>query len=372
MRTLAYTPSVEAYAQVGGGRESFSYIDLTPDVESCVVSINQDAASTCSLELANEGDKYAGVFEPMDMVTVFANKGEERNRVFTGYVNKVSESVLFSGGVSVSAKCPIYRLQELYWDPGLIESQFAMGKSMTGWSHADEIMSLLTDVGGVPRSQVVIESEIPAEVQELARGLYLAQARDVSDMDDMRAQFQDALMSSGTIASTTSATGGDYYGETQGIAAGETIEIPSSVSQSGVYTITPYQNFNWAYDQGKVFRKWKEQGSRFSDHIAVINAGGSDRLLIACTTTFGWNGDMLDFYLEGGIVLRTIMADAKSAGDANYSTWGHMTGGTTNVIEFEIDAVFWNEHHWNPGTNGWHEDWAGKRVVKVRNLGSIL
>lgn len=371
MRTLSYTPSVEAYAKVQTGPNSYDYLDLTRDIVSCSVSIVSNGASSASIELVNESDKYDGVFEPMDAIAIFASKGDERRRLFTGYITKIGSGKAKTSSVDIQCKDIIYRLQNLYWDKGLDSSQMAMGHGGYMSTFEEMIVALLHDVGGVPTEQIFIDDEIPQEVQSLAMRLYAGQRDDAAELRDMQESFYDVLMSTGLTISGTIESG-DYYGETQGASAGKTIEIPQSVSQSGIYTITPYQKFSWAYDQGKVFRKWKEQGSRFSDHIAVINAGGSDRLLIACTTTFGWNGDMLDFYLEGGIVLRTIMADAKSAGDANYSTWGHVTGGTTNVIEFEIDADFWDQNHWNPGTHGWHEDWAGKRVLKVKNLGSIL
>ena len=86
-----------------------------------------------------------------------------------------------------------------------------------------------------------------------------------------------------------------------------------------------------------------------------------DRYVIACTEHFGSIGDALDFVLHNGNTLHCIIGDFKSSGDDNYSEYGHITGGSLNVIEFIVDYDTWYyPMHANPGTSSCHPEWAGQ------------
>lgn len=196
MRTLSYTPSVEAYAATSEG-----YIDLSQDITDCSVKINSNGASTFSLSLANRGGKYNNVFEPMDRVVIFATKGEERRKLFTGYISKVSAWTLKPTGFSISGFDTIGLLQHLYWDRHLDSSVKLMSDSVDwmefGTGYYMQTVSLLTEVAGWPLDMIEIEREIPAEAVELARKLYSAQVSDVIDIAKANEEIYDMLMSSG-------------------------------------------------------------------------------------------------------------------------------------------------------------------------------
>lgn len=94
------------------------------------------------------------------------------------------------------------------------------------------------------------------------------------------------------------------------------------------------------------------------------------RYVIACTTTFGQVGDLVDFYLEDGSVLSCIIGDIKSEGDANWTPYGHAHGSALSVIEFVVDKASWyGSGHVNPGTSGCHPEWAQK-IVSASRIGS--
>ena len=164
--------------------------------------------------------------------------------------------------------------------------------------------------------------------------------------------------------SSTMVNGSDMCETTTGV--GE-ITIPSEYGNGG-YTVTVYDDFNWVYNQGKVYDKWAAAGSVYDNGIATYEG----RYLIACTETFGTVGDKVDFFLEDGTKIPAIIADIKSSGDAGYNKWGHNNG--QNVLEFEVSHLaFYSTYKSNPGTNGWfEEEWGGKRVASATNLGENI
>lgn len=149
------------------------------------------------------------------------------------------------------------------------------------------------------------------------------------------------------------------------------IKIPEQYGGGG-YTVTTIDTINWAPGTGQsaLVDEWKRKGSQYKDGIAVIDG----RYLIACTSTFGNVGDKIDFYLNDGTKIPTIMMDEKSQQyvpwDQNPANkWGHDNGA--NVLEFEVAYSFYKAYG-NPGNgyNSWYKEWAGKRVSSATNLGS--
>ncbi len=147
------------------------------------------------------------------------------------------------------------------------------------------------------------------------------------------------------------------------------ITIPEPYGAGG-YTVTFYKNsdnaWNWEpkSNQGKLYYDHWSKSPKFNDGIAVYQ----DRFLIACTTTFGNVGDKVDFFLDDGTKIPTIIADIKNPSDQGYNKWGHNNG--QNVIEFEVDRARYTVVG-NPGTSRWYPQWGGKRVASATNLGSI-
>lgn len=104
-----------------------------------------------------------------------------------------------------------------------------------------------------------------------------------------------------------------------------------------------------------------------------------DRYLVACSTTFGYSGELIDFTLEDGTVIPCIIGDSKGnpnncADDSVYKVneWGHENG--KNVIEFIVDKNSWyNPENSiikdNPGTSSNHPEWS-QRVVSATRYGN--
>lgn len=170
-----------------------------------------------------------------------------------------------------------------------------------------------------------------------------------------------------TGTSSPSVSGGDNCDD--GVTSGS-IVIPEQYGNGG-FTVTFYSNsdnsWNWSRNsnQGKLYYDyWLPSGATFDNGIATYQG----RYLIACTTTFGNVGDMVDFFLEDGTKIQAIIADIKSSSDAGYNEWGHNNG--QNVLEFEVSRAYFKQYG-NPGNSNWFPEWAGKRVASATNLGSI-
>ena len=174
----------------------------------------------------------------------------------------------------------------------------------------------------------------------------------------------DVLFGSTGNTSSPSVSGGDNCDD--GVTSGN-IVIPEEFGGGG-YTVTVYNDWNWVYNQGKVYDLWAEAGAQWDDGVAVLDG----RYLIACTRKFGDVGDKVDFFLDDGTKIPAIIADIKNENDSGANEWGHNNG--QNVIEFEVSHVaFYSTYGGsNPGTNGWHMEWAGKRVSSATNLGESV
>lgn len=206
MRVLSYSPSIEAYAAVGtkGGT---AYYDLTRDVTSCTVDRQTDGASTFTLHLANRGHKYNDLFTPLDRVALVANKNGVRTQLMAGYVTSVPKLTLYTADAVLSGSDAIYRLQKLMFDPGLEASQRVEGIGQSGWSFDEQLRALLVGVAGMSPSSVLI-GEIPESVTQWAKGLYVAQQKDLADSETVMSDFYDVLRTSGTLAQGSVVTGG--------------------------------------------------------------------------------------------------------------------------------------------------------------------
>lgn len=363
MKILTYSPSIEAYAAVTGNGD-VAYYDLSSDITRATISRKSDTASSFTLHLLNKNGKYNDVFSPMDRVKIYLTKSK-RYAVLSGYIKSAPKFNLYRSELSITGYDTIYRLQELFWDPQLIASQQQLGYSTTiGWEGV--IMNLLVNVAGYDPTTVKIGS-IPSEVIDWAHELYAAKQTDIEQARNMVNEFYEVLRTSGpTVGSVTGTeSGSEQLGE------GQTIEVPPDVPQGKFYTVTCYDQFEYRWaagtNQRRVCDLWQNAGRVYTDGIATVNG----RWLMACSETFGACGDYVDFKLEGGLTLQCIIADIKSSGDANYSKWGHVTGGLVNIIEFEVSSEYYYRYG-NPGQGGWKDEWGGKGVLSATNYGSAL
>ena len=153
--------------------------------------------------------------------------------------------------------------------------------------------------------------------------------------------------------------------------AGNVIIIPEIADGRQIgsaMTITVYEEINWTRGtkQYEVYEAWRRAGSQYSDGIAVLDG----YYLIACTQLYGQVGDRVQFTLENGQVLNCIIADSKSASDANYTQYGHAYGNTVLVLEMEVDGAYYRQYG-NPATANWKPEW-NSRPARCKNMGNYI
>ena len=164
------------------------------------------------------------------------------------------------------------------------------------------------------------------------------------------------------------------------------VTIPADVLQLAQmnYTVTCYGTGGWYLGCGtsptaiasssyqkKVHELWVAGGARYTNGIAVLNVEGVDRYLVATTSTLGNVGDLINAKLADGNVLPLLIADQKSSGDANWTLYGHMSGSSLSVLEFEVDASKYRSIGSNPSS--WGQDWdTTQKVIEVAINHSIL
>ena len=218
MQVLSYSPSVEAYARVSGGR----VIDLSRDIVSLNVSRVTDGSSTFSAVLQNKGGKYNGLFGCFDAIVVYATKSE-RVKLFTGYITEFDAFKLYNVDFNISGMCTLYRLQQLYWDPQLITSQFFMRNESDGRKGFDAgcmmlAKRLLVNVASWPSDCIMFQEKIPDEVVDWARELYSMKLDDTSQSGRMLEEFYEVLQKHGPqISSSSISSSSNGSGESGGL-----------------------------------------------------------------------------------------------------------------------------------------------------------
>lgn len=195
MRTYHYTPSVKVY-MAAVGESSETYYDVSEDIQTCVVNRKTNAPSDGNIILLNKGNKYNGLFSPFDKIVVFTSKGDKPIRLLTGYITKVQLWTLYEDSMRIYFSDTLYRLNCLYFDPGLSESKKAMGASQIGWSFGEQIYSILKNICGWPESMIDISREVPSAVQDWARELYIAQKSDYEQSEQIIQEMFQTIMSS--------------------------------------------------------------------------------------------------------------------------------------------------------------------------------
>ena len=195
MRTYHYTPSVKVY-MAAVGESSETYYDVSEDIQTCVVNRKTNAPSDGNIILLNKGNKYNGIFSPFDKIVVFTSKDDKPIRLLTGYITKVQLWTLYEDSMRIYFSDTLYRLNCLYFDPGLSESKKAMGASQIGWSFGEQIYSILKNICGWPESMIDISREVPSAVQDWARELYIAQKVDYEQTEQITREMFQSIMSS--------------------------------------------------------------------------------------------------------------------------------------------------------------------------------
>lgn len=108
--------------------------------------------------------------------------------------------------------------------------------------------------------------------------------------------------------------------------AGEYIEIPSEIPQSGGSWESEDVNWSAGTRQAEINRIWNEQGKKYTeDNWAYVETNsGEKRLLVALSSIYGETGSYVDIYVNHNgkeSKYPCVIGDAKSAHDSTTHWW---------------------------------------------------
>ncbi len=176
MSTLLYNPGI----RIALDTRTNGIIDVTEDIESGSLTLNENTFHNLSFRLSSRGGKYVGILTPNDRVVV-QMKRVSWLQVFTGYLDSVPYFSTFNRSVDLSATCTMKRILYHYWDPGLPASILLLQKALYStqggeFSSPDAGMSnviqaLLTQVIGWDPGQIHVGS-IPSDFLTSINGIW--------------------------------------------------------------------------------------------------------------------------------------------------------------------------------------------------------
>lgn len=145
---------------------------------------------------------------------------------------------------------------------------------------------------------------------------------------------------------------------------GVTVTLPE-----GLGSVHTYMGWQCITSVSSKQYKLREAAGMNFDEEGFAKIG--DRYVVATTTTFGNIGDYIDVYQEDGTIIKCIIGDHKSQGDADCTEWGHDNGQC--VVEFVVDKSSWygSSMHSNPGTSSCHPEW-NQNITKIVNKGNFF
>lgn len=293
---LTYTPMVKAEVAVRQQDGSVRAYDLTDDITGFKINLNVDSCSTFSLSLQNKGGKYNGAFTPMDRIVIRLSKGDEYP-VFAGYITKCDFWRLYNADFEMSGKCALYRLQALYWDAGLYESQQFLFTNSSTWKTHEEYWrvgaNVLTNVANWDASKIAI-GQLPDDVIEFATSMYRVKLADTQGAD-MVNQIYKMLQTSGP------AIGGASEGSSSGGAA----DFSGNSNAEVVWNFCMSQGFSKQAAAGVIGNMQQESGV---DPAACQGGGGPGRGLLQWEAGSGRFSDLCAFASERGTEWTDIQA----------------------------------------------------------------
>lgn len=162
------------------------------------------------------------------------------------------------------------------------------------------------------------------------------------------------------IALDTSDFGNANFEDYLSTIAGSSVALPS-----GLGNVHSYMGWQCITSKSSTQYKLREAAGMNFDENGFGKIG--DRYVVATTTTFGNVGDYIDVVQADGSVIKCIIGDIKSQGDAGCNQWGHNNGQC--VVEFVVDKSSW--YNTNKTVTGFHPEW-NQTINQIVNKGNYF
>jgi len=219
--SLVYSPAVRI--SVACRSLKGEIVDLSDDLTSGSLTLNEGAPHQLSFSLANQNGKYSSIFTPNDRVTV-QMKRLQWVTVFSGYLTNVPYFSLYPQAVSLTAQCTLKKLLYQQWDPSymnnlnwmqdLIQGAYVKNNNSipTDAGMGAVLNGVVTQVGGWAQDRVHIGGIPPLWFQNLQPVFQSVQ----NEISSLNAQQAAAAATSSFYTSGSGTTGGSATSTTSG------------------------------------------------------------------------------------------------------------------------------------------------------------
>ena len=184
MATLLYNPGIHiAISTMRNG-----LIDVSDDIESGSLQINENSQHALQFTLSNRGGKYNQLFTPNDRVTV-QMKRIRWLQTFSGYLDVVPYFSVYDRSITMVATCTLKRIQFHWWDPGFeptlqfLQSLLTNQQTSPDAGTSNVIKGVLTGIVGWESDRIHIGS-IPSNWMNKMVGLWSEVSQQVSQSYD--------------------------------------------------------------------------------------------------------------------------------------------------------------------------------------------
>lgn len=215
--TFIFAPAVSILIDT----DDHGTIDISDDLVSGDIILNEDAPHNLSIRVENPRRKYDGVFAPNDRVVVRL-KRIRWVQVMAGYLNSVPFASVWPRTVDISASCTLKKLLWTYYDPGAIEtatllSQFVNASAIRGTgtpqagtvsedgSLAERAQALMIEVAKWDPEQIHI-ARLPPDWWEKVKALYAKISPVLETATSSLIQSGASIYGQGTSVSAEGAT----------------------------------------------------------------------------------------------------------------------------------------------------------------------
>lgn len=211
---LIYTPGVQILIE----SSQHGIIDVSEDIESGSLTLNENNLHRLSFTLANPRRKYDGVFTPNDRVTVRL-KRLTWLQCFAGYLDSVPYFSTYPGSVSLSASCTLKVLKNFPWDPrtqAAFDLLHSLGTDVDSGSQvtvSDVVVKLLNEVARWPLERIHIGA-IPEAWRNKFQAIYDKVKGDIDIARDSLGQ--NPIVAGLPIAGVTAQSGYSSSGPSGG------------------------------------------------------------------------------------------------------------------------------------------------------------
>jgi cell wall-associated NlpC family hydrolase len=234
MPVLIYSPTVECIITTQSGT-----YDVSSDITSGTINIQENTTHTMSLNLLNAGRKYDRVFAPDDKFEIYMTR-LKRLLIMTGYLDSVPYYSVWPKTIPLAGSSTTKRLLYHFWDPGSSAATLLMqGTGNTGDTGSDtsalmssadggmrdKAIALLTKVAGWPADQIHIGA-LPTQWLAKICSLYNA-------IEPQLAASAQALGVAASVAGVSSSNVSDITNPSPAAPTGS--QLPTNISSPVPY-----------------------------------------------------------------------------------------------------------------------------------------